>query len=187
MASLAFAHEQYEKTEIIDIWPKWQKCNEQHILKFKAKVTHQIWKKLLTELESWIEKQTQQSTARVSSCRPNIDWMTLLLRRTQVQDDHQSSAIVAEHPLCPDFLHKNPQSCVTLTTSWLTSIKQKIDWRVGASFLESEFDWCSCIPTEDTLVIISTDWLLKKVWRSTFKLICQYNFYKCLFFKGGQH
>jgi len=38
-----------------------------------------------------------------------------------------------------------------------TSIKLKIDERVGASLLELESDWCSWIPYEDALVIVSTD------------------------------
>jgi len=63
----------------------------------------------------------------------------------------------------------------------VTSIKLKIDQTVGVGLLELEFDWCSGIPTEDTLVIISTDRLLKKVWQSTFILTCQYNFGECLF------
>ena len=45
---------------------------------------------------------------------------------------------------------------------WMkTSIKLKINQRVGAGLLESEFDWLSRILTEDTLVIVITDWLLK--------------------------
>jgi len=42
-----------------------------------------------------------------------------------------------------------------------TSIKLKINRRVGASLLELEFNWCSHILTEDTLVVIITDQLLK--------------------------
>jgi len=69
------------------------------------------------------------------------------------------------------------------TTNVSSSIKLKIDWTVGVGLLELEFDWHSRILTEDTLVIVITDWLLKKVWQSTFILICQYNFCKCLFSK----
>jgi len=64
------------------------------------------------------------------------------------------------------------------------SIKLKIDQTVGAGLLESEFDWCSHILTEDMSVVVSTNRLLKKVWQSTFMiLICQYNFCECLFSK----
>jgi len=51
------------------------------------------------------------------------------------------------------------QSCVQPSHS---SIKLKIDQRVGAGLLESEFDWLSQIPYENKVVIISTDRLLEK-------------------------
>jgi len=51
-----------------------------------------------------------------------------------------------------------------------SSIKLKIDWRVGASILELELDWCSWIPTEDTLVIIKTDWLLQNSMTIAFQI-----------------
>jgi len=44
----------------------------------------------------------------------------------------------------------------------ITSIKLKIDQRVGAGLLESEFDWLSQIPYENKVVIVSTDQLLEK-------------------------
>ena len=43
----------------------------------------------------------------------------------------------------------------------ISSIKLKIDRTVGAGLVESEFDWLSRIPTEDTSVVVITDRLLK--------------------------
>jgi len=51
-----------------------------------------------------------------------------------------------------------------------SSIKLKIDWRVGASLLKLEFDWCSWIPTEDTSIVVSTEWLLKKSTMIAFQI-----------------
>jgi len=63
------------------------------------------------------------------------------------------------------------------------SIKLKIDQRVGAGLLELEFDWRSCIPTEDTWVIVSTDRLLKKSMTINFQIDLSVQFVRVYFFQ----
>jgi len=54
--------------------------------------------------------------------------------------------------------------------SWHSSIKLKIDQKVGASLLESEFDWLSQIPYGEAWVIFSTDWLLNESMTIAFQI-----------------
>jgi len=68
-------------------------------------------------------------------------------------------------------------------TSIQSSIKLKIDERVGASLLELEFDWHSRIPTEDMSVIISTDRLLKKSTTINFQIDLSVQFVRVHFFQ----
>jgi len=80
------------------------------------------------------------------------------------------------HKHLPQYSHTQP-----------ASIKLKIDRRVGASVLELESDWCSRILTEDTLVVVKTDRLLKNSMMITFQIDLSVQFIWVPFCKGGQH
>jgi len=67
-----------------------------------------------------------------------------------------------------------------------TSIKVKINQKVGAGLLESEFDWLSQIPYGETLVVVSTDWLLDNSMMIAFQIDLSVQFVR-VFFKGEQH
>jgi len=86
-------------------------------------------------------------------------------------------------PYIPDVFAAN--AC----TLWrfLSSIKLKIAWQVGAGLLEMEFDWCSQIPYEDMSVIVSTDRLLKKSTTIALQIDLSVQFIWVPFCKGGQH
>ena len=92
-------------------------------------------------------------------------------------------------------LDSSPHVDSSLNISWTwsrklkaqSSIKPKINQTVGVGLLESEFDWHSCILTEDTSVIVSTDRLLKKSTAINFHINLSVQFLWVPFFKGGQH
>jgi len=88
-----------------------------------------------------------------------LDLPPLFWSRLSLMTPHQLTLLPAF------FGHTHSSSVVSLaclSVSSQPSIKLKIDQTIGAGLLESEFDWRSHIPTEDTSVIVSTDWLLKK-------------------------
>jgi len=64
-----------------------------------------------------------------------------------------------------------------------TSIKLKIDETVGVGLFELESDWRSRIPTEDTLVIVITDRLLKESMTITFHIDLSVHFLRVPFFQ----
>jgi len=67
-----------------------------------------------------------------------------------------------------------------------TSIKLKIDQRVGASLMELEFNWLSRILTEDTSVVVITDRLLKVCMMINVHIDLSVQFLQGPFFNGGQ-
>jgi len=74
---------------------------------------------------------------------------------------------------------------IAATCFLLSSIKLKIDQRVGAGLVELEFDCLSRIPTEDTLVIVITDRLLKVCTTINVHIDLSVQFLQGPFFNGG--